>query len=184
MRNGRASALILLTSMALMIAAAAAAGPEITITTDRSEYTGGDTIAVSLSGKNDGESIFVDVYIGLIYPDGDIYTYSGQYDDWIRGPFSWISGLEVPGGFAMGETPFKFIDLPSGEPSIYDEGKYAFAAGLAHSGTLEFIGEISQAPFHVVYAPHDCYLDGEAGNGHKRAPMEDHHARPEFGSGV
>ncbi|MCD6326171.1 hypothetical protein J7M28_01250 [bacterium] len=53
---------------------AANARPSINIHTDRPVYDSGDVLEVSLSGENLVETMWVDVYVGLLTPSGELWT--------------------------------------------------------------------------------------------------------------
>ena len=96
-----ASGIGVLTALAL-IPLAAVGQPEIAIYTDAEAYQDGDTIQVSVAAVNEGEAIAVDVYIGLIVPDGSLWT-RGELM-WSEGVRPWISDFYMPSGFAIGRT--------------------------------------------------------------------------------
>ncbi|HUT04613.1 MAG TPA: right-handed parallel beta-helix repeat-containing protein [bacterium] len=142
------------------------AEPTITIYTDADTYQSGDTIEVSLSAENHGEGMSVDVYVGLLTPDGGLYTLSpyGQHG-WSGSVEAWIPGIYVPSPFTMSRTPLFWFDLPCYMPPISDEGEYNFAVVLTCAGTMQWISDLSLAPFTVgASAASHYYVDGEAGN--------------------
>ncbi len=159
--------------MITLVATAALAGPVITIYTDSDTYTTGDAIEVSLSAKNLDEAMSVAVYIGLLGPDGVIYTL--QFEGWTDGIEPWIPEIWVPRSYNLNRTSFWSFDVPCLMPPIEDEGLYHFMAGLTRSGTFEFVCDISYAPFEVRYGPPtDFYVDAQTGDdsndGSERAP--------------
>ena len=123
----------------------ALAEPTVTIYTDAETYQSGDTIEVSLSAQNADEAISVDVYVGIILPDGDIW--STQYDGWSHSIEPWIPAIYVPAWFDMASTMFWTFDLPCGLPPIEGAGDYAFAALLTYPGTFTYVSMASLAPF-------------------------------------
>ena len=136
--------------LALVLAPVIAlAEPTTTIHTDTNAYQSGDTIEVSLSAENDDQAMSVDVYVGIILPDGDIW--STQFDGWRHLIEPWIPDIYVPAWFEMSRTPFWTFDLPCGVPPIENEGDYAFAALLTYPGTFTYVSIASLAPFS--YAP-------------------------------
>jgi len=126
----------------------AVAGPEAFIFTEREIYGEGDIIEVDLAGRNFEESMSVAVYVGLLTPDGRLFTlgelaWSGSLDPW-------IANIYLPSGFNMKRTPFFRLDVPCQMPPIGEKGEYSFATGLTHPGTLEFVSDISSGSFSVV----------------------------------
>ncbi len=60
----------LISMVVLLLYGVAVAGPMVTIYTDSDIYGEDDTIEVSLSAQNLGQGMSVDVYVGLLTPDG------------------------------------------------------------------------------------------------------------------
>ncbi len=135
-------AAVLLVALLPLIAAAT---PTITIDTDREVYVAGDTLEVSLSAQNHGTPISVNVYIGLILPDGSIFIY-GQHG-WTDRFECWIPNIYIPSPFDFGPMTILALEVPDGIL-----GDFQFAAGLTNASTPEFIGEISFAPFRIESA--------------------------------
>jgi len=134
----------LISAIALMItlvAVTALAGPTIIIYTDSDTYTAGDAIEVSLSAKNLDEAMSVAVYIGLLGPDGVIYTL--QFEGWSDRIEPWIPEIWEPRSYNLTRTSFWSFDVPCLMPPIEDEGLYHFMAGLTRVGTLEIEVDIS-----------------------------------------
>ncbi len=123
----------------------AVAAPTVIIETDAETYQSGDTIEVSLSAENDDEAMSVDVYVGIILPDGDIW--STQYDGWSHSIEAWIPDIYVPAWFSMAPAVFWTFDLPCEAPPINVAGDYAFAALLTYPGTFTYVSMASLAPF-------------------------------------
>lgn len=107
-----AGVLVLLAVLSGPVAEAAT----VTVHTDGDAYQAGDTIEISLSGENRDDPINVDVHVGLITPDGQVYTLS--QGDWSEALGPWISDIHIPTSFSMGRTPFLSFDLPSLIPPI------------------------------------------------------------------
>lgn len=144
----RTAMLFFMVVVGAFAAAIAFAGPEAFIFTDRDVYGEGDTIEVEIAGRNLGEGMSVAVYIGLLTADGRLFTlgelaWSGSLDPW-------MGDIYLPSGFNMKRTPFFTLDVPCQMPPIDEEGEYAFAAGLAHPGTLEFVSDISYCSFSII----------------------------------
>ena len=123
----------------------ALAEPTVTIGTDAATYQSGDTIDVSLSAENDDEGLSVDVYVGVLLPDGDIW--SAQYNGWSHSIEPWIPDIYVPAWFEMAPATFWAFDLPCGVPPIDGAGDYSFAALLTYPGTFGWVSNASLAPF-------------------------------------
>ena len=154
------SALACLLSIGLPVAAAAE--PAITIYTDDDAYQSGDTIEVSLSAQNDGEGMSVAVYVGLLTPDGGIYT--TQFDGWSERLEPWIPDIYVPSGFTMDKMPFWWFELPCSMPPIQEPGDYIFASVLTYPGTLDWVSIASLAPFTVEARDGSHYYVSLAGD--------------------
>ncbi|MBN1592180.1 MAG: right-handed parallel beta-helix repeat-containing protein [Candidatus Coatesbacteria bacterium] len=137
--------------------------PSITVYTDASSYQLGETIEVSLSAENAGEAMSVDVYVGLILPNGEAWT--ARWDGWGYSIQPWLSNHHVPAGFEMEPSTFWTIDLPSYAPPIASDGDYAFAALLTYPGTFDWLANASLAPFAVEenIGSH-YYVDAESGS--------------------
>ncbi|MBN2208039.1 MAG: right-handed parallel beta-helix repeat-containing protein [Candidatus Coatesbacteria bacterium] len=150
------------------------AAPIVSIYTDRDSYAVGDSIYAGLSVSNPGEAMAVAVYIGLIASDSRIYTiHAGGWSEEIS-PL--IQGVFIPQGFSMDCVPLFSFDTPCQMPPIEREGPYCFVAGLALPGTLEFVTEISLAPFAVrpagvthIYV--DAALGSDSNDGSEGAPF-------------
>jgi len=159
----RTAAVCIVLAVFALLPMLASDGPTITIYTDAVTYHTGDTIEVSLSAENDDEGMSVDVYIGLLTPDGALYTLGGLA--WSENINPWIENIYVPAGLDMDGRPFWWFSIPCEMPPIQDYGIYSFAAGLTHPGTLEFLSEIDLPPFWVLHAPvSDYYVDAELGD--------------------
>jgi len=158
----RVFGLIIVTIMLLAILPAlSTAAPQVFIETDRDSYKAGDTIEVSLAGDNQGEGMSVDVYIGLLTPNGSLWT-CGWY--WSEAINPWIEGIYVPAGFTMNQKRFFSFDLPSGMPPIADPGEYSFAAVLTEPGTFNWVCEASFGTFTVFSVTGvDYYVDAALG---------------------
>jgi len=141
----RAAVVCAVFALLLAVGAIALAEPTVTIETDAETYESGDTIEVSLSAENDDEAMSVDVYVGILLSDGDIW--STQYDGWSHSVEPWILDTYVPAWFDMEPTVFWTFDLPCGAPPIEEGGDYAFAALLTYPGTFTYVSIASLAPF-------------------------------------
>ena len=126
--------------------------PTVTIYTDADSYQSGDTIEISLSASNFGDPTSVAVYIGLLTPEGWIYTLSPYgMSGWSDQIEAWIPEIYVPGSFNMDPTPVLWVDLPSSMPPILQACTYNFASVLTYPGTFEWVCDATFAPF--AYAP-------------------------------
>jgi len=75
----KAGAICALFAVFIVLSAMAFAEPTVSIITDKSSYKAGDTMMISLNVQNPGDSTALDPCVGLLMPDGRIYTlgYSG-----------------------------------------------------------------------------------------------------------
>jgi len=132
--------------------------PSITISTNKSSYSPGDTLSLSFSLSNPTATTQIaDVFLGIIAPDGSIYFFDSSPflpklvparadDPRTFTPAS--TSLELSPGYDFPLTPFFSISLPTGLP----EGTYQALAALAEPGSVQagspkIIGNISLAPF-------------------------------------
>ncbi len=153
--------------LSAILPAVARAAPQVFIATDSESYKAGDTIEMSLAGENQGEGMSVDVYIGLLTPNGSLWTL-GAFVWWSESINPWIEDIYVPGGYLLERTPFFSFDLPSGMPPIHVPGEYSFAAVLTEPGTFNWLCEASFAPFTVFsVAGMDYYVDGARGENYE-----------------
>ena len=153
---------VVVTAVCAMLPIMVLAAPTVTIYTDADTYQSGDTIEVSLSAENDAEAMSVAVYVGLILPNGDIW--STQYDGWRHTIEPWIPDIYVPAWFEMSRVPFWTFELPCAAPPIGQEGQYYFASVLTYPGTFEYVNMASLAPFAVGAAASDYYVNGQLGD--------------------
>ena len=139
--------LFIIIAVFAFLSVAATGDPTVTIYTDADTYQSGDTIEVSLSAQNYGDSMSVAVYVGLLTPDGWIYAFGpGGWSGLLQ---PWIPDIYVWSPFSMAPTPLWWLDLPCTMPPISDEGLYNFAALLTYAGTFDWASELSLAPFTV-----------------------------------
>ena len=117
--------------------------PTVAIYTDEDAYRSGETIEVNLSAQNPGDAMSVDVYIGLLLPEGSLLLID-QGGTLTGAVTPWVENFDIPAGFELARTPFFWFGVPVGV-----EGDFQFTAGLAWPGTLNFVGEISYAPFSI-----------------------------------
>ncbi len=150
----------------MLLCGVAIAGPTIAIYTDADTYQSRDTIEVSLSAQNLGEGMSVDVYVGLLTPDGGLYTLSPYgHSGWSGNLEAWIPDIYVPPDFSMAQTPLWWFDVPCLMPPISQQGQYCFASVLTHPGTLEWVSQASLALFTVgASAVPNYYVNGETGD--------------------
>ncbi|MCD6326216.1 hypothetical protein J7M28_01485 [bacterium] len=124
------------------------AAPRIRIFTDKSSYTLGETIEVSLSGENYGGAMNVDVYVGLITPSRTLYALADR--DWSESIRPWLRDMAIPSPFFMEPVPFHTIDVPCAMPSIDEKGQYYAVSFLTYPESLTEVGEASYAHFTMV----------------------------------
>jgi len=128
----------------------ALAAPTVTIETDAETYEAGDIIEVTLSVENVDFSTTLDTCIGLLIPDGSIYTL-GPYG-WVSGIMSWNSEMRMPTEFSM-TAHFRFgvpFELPA--PPLDQDGEYQFASLCVYPGTHIWASNLSRAPFSYFAA--------------------------------
>ena len=160
---------VVVVSCAIAFTAQTAIGePTIGIYTDQDLYLAGDTADVSLSASNDGEALDVDVYVGLLHPDGQIWAYSSG--DWSSAVSPWLSGFQMPASFNLLPTPVLSFGIP--ETLV---GEYQFAAVLTQAGTSDWASDASFAAFTVFAVPSSHYyvsvaLGDDGNDGSEEAP--------------
>jgi formylglycine-generating enzyme required for sulfatase activity len=129
----------------------AVAEPTVTIYTDRNDYQSGDTVLVSLAAENHDVGMSVSVCVGLITPDGLLYTLSPfGTNGWTQAVEAWVPEIYVPSPFDMGATPFFAFDLPCNNPPMVDLGCYNLASVLTRAGTFDWVCDASFAPFEIT----------------------------------
>ncbi|MBN2209419.1 MAG: DUF1565 domain-containing protein, partial [Candidatus Coatesbacteria bacterium] len=136
-------------------AAVALATPTISIDTDKTTYTGGDTIEVSLGASNAGDPVDVDVYVALMFADGSLWTWSSE--TWHTSLEPWLAGISLPAPLDYPSTPLFTFGVPAGI-----EGDFQFAAAFTEPGTLDFACDPSIAPFSISVGTTpavDLYVD-------------------------
>jgi len=141
-----ASSLAAFAALTMILPAIGTAAPTITIYTDVASYDPGDRIEVSLSAENYETEITVDVYIGMIMPDGTVMTHGQSGFSIFMQP--WIRDINVPAPFAMDRTAFIWLCAPQGL-----EGDYLLAAGMANPSTTDFVSDLSFAAFRIESDP-------------------------------
>ncbi|MBN2209071.1 MAG: hypothetical protein JW759_07225 [Candidatus Coatesbacteria bacterium] len=109
----------------------------ISIATDQALYHAGDTMTVSLSYENPGPSVFVDIQIACLLPDGSLYYYPGGDT-----PVPFSSGL-LPSGASIPMVLVLTYELPSGFPV----GGYTWMTAMFQQGTFNMLTDIATAPF-------------------------------------
>ncbi len=119
--------------------------PFINIYTVHGRYRAGDTITVSVSAENKGESKAADIYIVMLDPFMNLYFAT-----------SWSTDFEAvlydvffPTGFEIPKTSLFNFSIPNTIPPIANPGNYIFAVGLTEPGTFDF--------FHVCSARFDIF---------------------------
>ena len=138
------------------------AEPTITISSNASSYSPGDTFSLSFGLSNPTTTTqIVDVFMGIIAPDGSLYFFDStpflpnlipaKVDD----PRTFVpasTSLQLSPGYDFPLTPFFSVTLPTGLP----EGTYqAFAAlaepGSVQAGSPKIMGDVSISSF--TYSP-------------------------------
>ena len=139
---------------------ATSTSPIITISSNQSSYSPGDTFSLSWSMSNPASTAHtVDVFLGIIAPDGSIFFFDSSLTNLIQAnvndPKTFTparTSLPLDPGYDLPLTSFFSVTLPTGLP----EGTYqAFAAlaepGSVQAGNPELIGDISISSF--TYSP-------------------------------
>ncbi|MBN1593271.1 MAG: right-handed parallel beta-helix repeat-containing protein [Candidatus Coatesbacteria bacterium] len=128
----------------------AAAAPDVYIFADRDCYFDGDIINIDLSGRKfDEDPISVAVYVGILTPDGRLFTLSGS--TWSENIAPWIAQLDIPSGFFyQSRMQIAAVEIPSDIPPVGPTGEYTLLAGLSRPGTLDFLSSISIYSFEVI----------------------------------
>jgi len=123
----------------------APAEPTVTVSTGRTNYGSGDTIRLTLDVEISGDATTLDLCVGLLMPDGSIYTLGP--DGWLSAIASWNSDLRMPAQFDM-TAHFQF-EVPSTLPGppINQDGRYQFASLCFQPGTWTWASNLSLAPF-------------------------------------
>ncbi|MBN1593207.1 MAG: formylglycine-generating enzyme family protein [Candidatus Coatesbacteria bacterium] len=119
------------------------AEPAVTIYTDNASYQPGDTIQATVDVTNPGNAATIDLCVGLLAPDGGIYTIGP--DGWLFGIVPWCKEMRIPGGFDM--TAHFYFGVPSALPlpPIGQEGTYYFACLCLEPGTWNWASNLSLA---------------------------------------
>ncbi len=138
------------------------AAPQVFIYTDKGSYQAPETIEFSLGGENYDEPVNVDVYVGLVGHDGALHTLSEA--GWGAYLEPWLANVFVPNPYYMAPVPFQWFDIPCAMPPIAEQDEYSFAAGLTVPGTLEFVAEISFAPFTIEDREVHIYVSADTGD--------------------
>lgn len=120
------------------------AAPSIGVAVDKSQYTLGETLQFSVSGENPDADRAVDVHIGFIAPDGQIY----ELPDWNTDFQPWLSDFTLPGGFSY---PLQAVMTVEPATLGMSAGEWSAAAALLEPGTLEIISLATQ-PFSLTQA--------------------------------
>src|SRR3989304_9800186 len=134
--------------------------PIITIASNKSNYSPGDTFTLSFSISNPTDTTqIVDIFLGIIAPNGSIYFFASPRiqkklvpakadDPRTFTPAS--TSLELSPGYDFPLTPFFSITLPTGLPAGTYQAFAALAeAGSVQSGSPKIIGEISISIFSI-----------------------------------
>jgi len=141
----RAAIVCVVFASILLVAMMALAEPTVTIDTDSSSYEPGDTIEVTFAAENPDGCTTLDVCVGLLTPEGGIYTMGPN--GWGASIVPWIADFRMPPHFDM--TAHLFFELPSMAPMppISEDGSYNFASLLMYPRTWTWASNLSLAPF-------------------------------------
>jgi len=129
----------------IVLSTVSLAEPTVSIITDKSSYKAGDTMMISVAVQNSGETTSLDLCIGMLMPDGAIFTL-GQ-SGWSASITPWAPSLRMPTGFEM--TTHFYYDLPSTEPALplLEDGAYSVAALCLQPGSLTWASNLGLASF-------------------------------------
>lgn len=117
--------------------------PTIECSLNRSDFSSGDMFKASIEVDNQAAFAAVDVYVGLITPDGLIVSIAdGRLEAGLH-PF--VSFFFMPLGFHYG--PAVILELAI--PANISAGDYIYAAAFTLPGGLDFVGEVSFCPFTI-----------------------------------
>ncbi|MCP4682796.1 MAG: hypothetical protein GY864_10730 [Desulfobacterales bacterium] len=136
-------------------------GPWVELKTNSNAYVNGDTLQLYFGIGNPGTVLPVDLYLGLLGPNGALLTAPG-YTGTI-GPI--ISNFPLPGNFSIPSILVYGIPLTAITPPISSPGAYLFWAVLTEPGNLNLLSEFALAPFEygaAVSHPYDGTWDGSA----------------------
>lgn len=104
--------------------------------------------------KNRNEAIHVDVYFGLLLPDGTIYT--ANETTWTSAPAPWAPNVLLPNPLHMRHV---FVQLPKIPGAVWptdDRAECYLLAALTDPGTLDFRSDISiEAVTFLVEQPRE-----------------------------
>jgi len=120
-----------------------AQAPTIECSLNSSSFSPGDTFMASIEADNQGAAAIVDVYIGIILPDGSIISIvNGELQ---AGFYPYVSFFFIPPGFHYGPVAILELNVPANIPS----GDYIYAAAYVRPKETDVIGEVSLCPFSV-----------------------------------
>lgn len=118
----------------------------IEVFTDKAGYTvGQDAIEISAAGQNLGPDVYVDVHIAIVAPDGAIYEMS----NWNTDLLPMLSDVLLPEGFEFPKAGIATCMVGDiGFPASFP-GDYLLAGVFTEPTTLDFLCDVSLAPFKV-----------------------------------
>lgn len=133
-------------------------GCGISVYTDKTSYVKGeDTLVMSVSGFNNGQPVNVDVHVAVLPPGGGIL----EIPDWNTDFRPFLSNVRLQDGFLFPQADIGWYSV--GDYPFNLTGDYFFAAAFTEVGTLNFVSEVSFAPFDV--------RDGGSGDGWSTASV-------------
>ncbi len=132
---------------------------------DRTAYGAGDSMQLLLSLWTGSGQETVNLYLGLLAPDGTAYFYPG----WATAPTAILSNVGLPANTPLPATEVLNVTLPDGLPIAADPAPYNFFFAMVDTATGDFVGGYATAPFTYAAAPaapegYDGTWDGTADN--------------------
>ena len=122
--------------------------PGAEIELEKDEFTLDETMYVYGSAWNYALPAVVDVYVGLVCPDGAIWTPGTE--GWELGISPWFTEIEMDTGFVYPLQWLFKLPLPSAAPQIDVPGDYLFAIALPRAGEIPTGGDIVLTPFRIL----------------------------------
>ncbi len=135
------------------------------LSTDRSDYGPGDPMQLLLSLWTGSGGETVNLYLGLLAPDGGLYFYPG----FTTTPTALVENVTLPVDMQLPSTQMLNVMLPDALPLTADPSPYTFAFAMVDVATGDILGDPATAPFTYSAAPaapagYDGTWEGTADN--------------------